>query len=122
MCESGLGYAKIGRNPMLSVHESLGKYLRHIGQFEPPPLGKEPPPITSQDSEFLREIFDHQIKFNNCIIIAAVGLLICLFSLGVFLILYNLASIRAESVISGATFRLITWNYLGATSALVRQK
>jgi hypothetical protein len=89
---------------MPSLRQSLGEYLRHIGQFEPQPLGKEPRPITSQDSQFLREIGDRQIRFNNGIIVIAVGLLIFLFGFEVFLIVYNLDSISATAVISSTTF------------------
>jgi hypothetical protein len=82
---------------MPSVHQSLGEYLRHIGQFDPQPLGKEPRSITLQDSQFLRETLDRRTKSNTWIIIVAVGLLICLFGLEVFLILYNRDSITVTA-------------------------
>jgi hypothetical protein len=89
---------------MLSMRRSLGEYLRHIGQFEPQPLGKEPRSITSEDSQFLRETLDRHVKSNDWIIIVAVVLLIFLFVLEVFLLLYNLNSIPATAVISATTF------------------
>jgi hypothetical protein len=89
---------------MLSMRRSLGEYLRHIGQFEPRPLGKKPRSITSEDSQFLRETLGRQVKSNAWIIVVAVVLLVFLFALEVFLILYNLNSIPATAVISATTF------------------
>jgi hypothetical protein len=86
------------------MRQSLGEYLRHIGQSEPQPLGKKPRSITSEDSLFLRQTLDRQVKSNDWIIVVAVVLLIFLFLLEVFLILYNLNSIPATAVISATTF------------------
>ena len=89
---------------MLSLRQSLGEYLRHIGQFEPQPLGRKPRSISSEDSQFLRETLDRHVKSSDWIIVVAVVLLVFLFVLEVFLILYNLNSIPATAVISATTF------------------
>jgi hypothetical protein len=88
---------------MLSLRRSLGEYLRHIEQLGPRPLGPEQRPITIQDSQFLRETLKHDIASNDWIIRVAIGLLICLFALGVYLILYNTNSIPATAGKAGGT-------------------
>jgi hypothetical protein len=86
------------------MKEAVRDYLRQIDQFEPQSLGKRRRPITPQDSQFLRERIGHQARINDRIIVIAVTLLVCLFGLGVSLIIYDLGSVRAEAAISGTTF------------------
>src|ERR1700730_15345683 len=86
------------------MKEAVRDYLRQIDQFEPQSLGKRRRPITPQDSQFLRERIGHQARINDRISVIAVTLLVCLFGLGVSLIIYDLGPVRAEAAISGTTF------------------
>jgi len=90
--------------------------LRRIEQYEPQSLGKAPRSVTSEDSLFLRDSLQRQLRFNNSLIVVAVILLFGLFTLGAFLILYHRDSVNAVTVISGTTFATL----LGIISFLRR--
>jgi hypothetical protein len=89
---------------MPSLKHALASYLRHIEQYEPQSLGKAQRSLTDEDSQFLRDSLNRQLRFNNSLIMVAVALLCGLFLLGVFLIVDHKDSVAAITVISGTTF------------------
>jgi hypothetical protein len=89
---------------MTSLEQTLASYLRRIEQYEPQSLGKTPRSVTNEDSQFLRDSLNRQLRFNNSLIVVAAILLCGLFLLGAFLIVYNRRSLDAVGVISGTTF------------------
>ena len=88
----------------MNLKQTLTAYLRRIEQYEPQTLGKKARPVTAEDSQFLRDSLDRQLRFNNSIVTVSIVLLCCLFGLGIFLVLYHRNSVNAVAVISGATF------------------
>jgi hypothetical protein len=91
---------------MLSLRQSLREYLSEIGQLDTPSLGGggRQRPITEQDSQFLRETLGHSMTSSDWIISVAVGLLVCLFGVGIYLILNNRDSNLTMAGITGGTF------------------
>jgi hypothetical protein len=87
-----------------TLADYLADYLRRIEQYESQPLGKPPRTITPEDSQFLRDTLQAQLRFNNALILAAAAMLCVLFLVGVLLIVLYRGSTTGVSIISGTTF------------------
>lgn len=81
------------------------QYLAKIGKLEPIQLGDDKEiQVTKEDNDFLKTHLLGQIKSNNTIIWLAIGMLVVIFLLDIYLILYSLKEPEVIKVVFNGTF------------------